>query len=271
VDRADISDLAHSGHPIAAPLSDETVDRLLALAVTGRRSVLDLGCGDGSWLLRALRREPTLTAVGVDASDAGFDRVQEQADREGLATRLQLVHADVRGWTAAKRFDVVLSVGAAHAFGGALPTLAAAGEHLNPEGHLLLGECIWEQPPSEQALTLLGADVKDYDDLPNTVDAVASAGWVPLEGHVSSLQEWDAYEWSWTGSLAQWALDHPDHPDSGPVMTASLEHRRAWLEGYRGTLGFLTMLLRRSASIPPSSVESTAPQRAATSCSPRTA
>ena len=248
MDRSEISDLAHTRHPIASPLSDETVDRLLALAVTGRRSVLDLGCGDGSWLLRALRREPTLTAVGLDVSGAGFDRVREQADREGLGERLQLVHADVREWTAAERFDVVLSVGAAYAFGGLLPTLAAAGEHLHPDGRLLLGECIWEQAPSEQALALLGADFEDYDDLPTTVDAVSSASWVPLEGHVSSLQEWDAYEWSWTGSLARWALDHPDHPDSRQVMTASVEHRRAWLEGYRGTLGFLIMLLRRSAS-----------------------
>ncbi len=249
MDRSEISDLAHTRHPIAAPLSDETVDRLLALAITGRRSVLDLGCGDASWLLRALRREPTLRAVGVDVSGAGFDRVREQADRDGLGERLQLVQADVREWTVAERFDVVLSVGAAYAFGGVLPTLTVAGEHLHPEGRLLLGECIWERAPSEQALALLGADVEDYDDLPTTVNAVASAGWVPLDGHVSRLQEWDAYEWSWTGSLARWALDHPDHPDSRAVMTASVEHRRAWLEGYRGTLGFLTMLLERSASM----------------------
>lgn len=249
MDRTKISDLAHARHPIAAPLSDETVDRLLALAVTGRRSVLDLGCGDGSWLLRALRREPTLTAVGVDVSGTGFDRVLEQAEREGLGDRLRLVQADARGWTTRDRFDVVLSVGATHAFGGLAPTLSAAGGHLQPGGHLLVGECIWEQEPSEQALSLLGASRADYDDLATTVDAIASAGWVPLDGHVSSgVQEWDAYEWSWTGSLARWALDHPNHPDSAEVMAASVQHRRVWLEGYRGTLGFLSMLLSRSVA-----------------------
>ncbi|REE02289.1 methyltransferase family protein [Citricoccus muralis] len=246
VNRSEISDLAHTRHPIASPLSNETVDRLLALAVTGQRSVLDLGCGDGTWLLRALRREPTLTAVGVDVSGAGFDRVLEQANREGLGERLQLVHADVREWRTTEKFDVVLSIGAAYAFGGLLPTLAAADEHLHPDGQLLLGDCIWEQAPSEQTLALLGAATDDYCDLSTTVQAVDSAGWVPVEGHVSTLQEWDSYEWSWTGSLARWALDHPDHPDSQQVMTASVEHRRAWLGGYRGTLGFLTMLLRRS-------------------------
>lgn len=252
VDRTEISDLAHARHPIASPLSDETVDRLLALAVTGRSSVLDLGCGDGSWLLRALRREPALTAVGVDVSGTGFDRVVEQAEREGLGDRLRLVQADAREWTTRDRFDVVLSVGATHAFGGLAPTLSAADRHLGPDGQLLVGECIWEQEPSEQTLFLLGASLTDYGDLATTVDAVASAGWVPLDGHVSSVQEWDAYEWSWTGSLARWALDYPDHPDRLEVMAASAEHRRVWLEGYRGTLGFLTMLLSRSASKQPS-------------------
>ncbi|WP_244629266.1 SAM-dependent methyltransferase [Clavibacter capsici] len=89
--------------------------------------MLDLGCGDGSWLLRALRREPSLRAVGVDHSDAGFDRVRAQAAREGLADRLELVRADARSWTSPEEFDVVLCIGASHAFGGLEPTLAATG------------------------------------------------------------------------------------------------------------------------------------------------
>ncbi|WP_440694185.1 SAM-dependent methyltransferase [Clavibacter nebraskensis] len=246
MDRSRISDLAHADHPIASPLSDASVDRLLALAVAGQRTVLDLGCGDGSWLLRALRRDPSLVAVGVDHSDAGFDRVRAQAEREGLSARLDLVRADARSWTSAERFDVVLSVGASHAFGGLEPTLAAIDGHLRPGGRALVGECFWERPPTPQVLDLLGAEPDDYADLAATVEVAASNGWVPLHGHVSTLEEWDDYEWSWTGSLARWATEHPDDPDSDQVMTASVEHRRAWLQGYRGTLGFLTMLLGRS-------------------------
>ncbi|MFT2751377.1 SAM-dependent methyltransferase [Clavibacter sp. Sh2088] len=246
MDRTRISDLAHGDHPIASPLSDASVDRLLALAVAGQGRVLDLGCGDGSWLLRAMRREPSLVAVGVDHSDAGFDRVREQAEREGLSARLDLVRADARSWTSAERFDVVLSVGATHAFGGLEPTLAAIDGHLRPGGRALVGECFWERPPTPQVLDLLGARPDDYGDLAATVEAAASNGWVPLHGHVSTLEEWDDYEWSWTGALARWATEHPDDPDRDQVMTASVEHRRAWLRGYRGTLGFLTMLLGRS-------------------------
>jgi SAM-dependent methyltransferase len=246
VDRSRISDLAHADHPIASPLGDASVDRLLALAVAGQRTILDLGCGDGSWLLRALRRKPSLVAVGVDHSDAGFDRVRDQAEREGLSARLDLVRADARSWTSAEEFDVVLSVGASHAFGGLEPTLAAIDGHLRPGGRALVGECFWERPPTPQVLDLLGAEPGDYGDLAATVQVAASNGWVPLHGHVSTLEEWDDYEWSWTGALARWATEHPDDPDRDQVMTASVEHRRAWLQGYRGTLGFLTMLLGRS-------------------------
>ena len=88
-----MSDLAHADHPVASPLGDDSVDRLLARAVAGQGTVLDLGCGDGTWLLRALRREPALTAVGVDHSDAGFDRVREQAERVAVARGRRLEQA----------------------------------------------------------------------------------------------------------------------------------------------------------------------------------
>lgn len=243
MDRTMISDLAHAEHPVASPLDDETVDRLLRLALDDQRSVLDLGCGDGTWLLRALRRDRRLRAVGVDISGAGFDRVQAEAEQAGLGGGLELHQADAQEWTSPERFDVVISIGATHAFGGLIPTLAAAGRHLRPGGRLLVGECFWEQAPNEEMLSLLGAEPEDYEDLAGTVAAVTAAGWVPLHGHVSSLQEWDAYEWSWTGSLTRWATDHPQHPDSAEVLAVATEHRRVWLEGYRGTLGFLTLLL----------------------------
>ncbi|PWJ46982.1 Methyltransferase domain-containing protein [Quadrisphaera granulorum] len=247
MDRSLIGDLAHTDHPIASPLDDDTVDALLRRALAGQRSVLDLGCGDGTWLLRALRLNrglhPELHAVGVDLSGAGFERTRTAADAEGLGDRLELHVADAAMWSTDERFDVVLSIGAAHAFGGLVPAVEAAASHLQPGGRLLVGECFWEQPPNDAALGALGASADDYANLASTVEAVRSAGWEPLHAHVSSLQEWDAYEWSWTGSLTRWALEHPDDPSSAEVLTVAAEHRAAWLGGYRGTLGFVTLLL----------------------------
>lgn len=238
-----IGDLAHADHSVAAPLADDTVDALLRHALDGQRSVLDLGCGDGTWLLRALRLQPGLHAVGVDLSGAGFERTRTAADAEGLGDRLALHVADAATWSSDERFDVVLSIGATHAFGGLVPTVEAAASHLGPSGRLLVGECFWEQPPGARALEALGAAAGDYRDLASTVEAVRAVGWEPLDGHVSSLAEWDAYEWSWTGSLTRWAVEHPEHPSSAEVLEVAAQHRTAWLGGYRGTLGFVTLLL----------------------------
>jgi hypothetical protein len=65
-----------------------------------------------------------------------------------------------------------------------------------------------------------------------------------VHGHVSSLEEWDEYEWSWTGSLADWALEPGRDPgDRAEALEAARAHRDAWLGGYRGVLGFATLVL----------------------------
>ncbi|NEB82181.1 SAM-dependent methyltransferase, partial [Streptomyces sp. SID14478] len=46
MDNEETSRLAHTGHPVKAPLGDESVARLLARALPrGDERVLDLGCG----------------------------------------------------------------------------------------------------------------------------------------------------------------------------------------------------------------------------------
>ncbi|RMI30257.1 SAM-dependent methyltransferase, partial [Streptomyces triticirhizae] len=64
--------ITHAEHPIAAPLGEPSVAALLdrALGPAGQRPaaprLLDLGCGQAAWPLRALEARPEATAVGVD-------------------------------------------------------------------------------------------------------------------------------------------------------------------------------------------------------------
>ena len=67
-----------------------------------------------------------------------------------------------------------------------------------------------------------------------------------MYAHVSDAAEWDDYEWSWIGSLTEWALDNPGHPDAAGALTLAREHRDEWLRGYRNVLGFATLVLRRA-------------------------
>ncbi|MBF9073727.1 SAM-dependent methyltransferase [Streptacidiphilus fuscans] len=245
MNRDRISRLAHADHPIASPLDDDAV-RLLLDQVIPREDarVLDLGCGSAEWLLRALQANPRLHAEGVDLSEASLAEARDRARALGVADRLTLHHEDAAAFTAAQPFDAVLSSGATHAFGGLLPTLAAARKHLAPGGRVLIGDGFWEGEPSPEAVAMLG----DFADLATTVDRVVADGWTPVHGHVSTRRELDHYEWSWTGSLASWALDHPADPDSADALAASTTHRDEWLKVYRDCFGFVCLVLRPTSA-----------------------
>ena len=111
---------------------------------------------------------------------------------------------------------------------------------------MLRGDGIWDLPPTSDAQTALEATPEEMPDLAGLLELVAQHGFEVAHGHVSTLEEWDEYEWSWTGSLSRWALDNPGHPGSGTARETAESHRDGWLKGYRGTLGFVTLLLRHS-------------------------
>ncbi|MFF8913095.1 SAM-dependent methyltransferase [Streptomyces sp. NPDC015032] len=244
MNREQMSRIAHANHPIKSPLDDDSVRQLLRCAVPrGDERLLDLGCGGGEWLLRALAAHPHLRAEGVDVSEDALGQAREAASRLGVQDRLVLHHQEAARFSSARPFDVVLSVGATHAFGGLLPTLAAAREHLAPGGRVLIGEGFWERTPSPEAVEMLG----DFTDLATTVDRVVADGWTPVHGHVSTRRELDDYEWACWGSLASWALDHPADPDSADVLDTAALRRTEWLRVYRDTWGFVGLVLRRTA------------------------
>jgi SAM-dependent methyltransferase len=239
-----ISAIAHFDHPICAPVSEIHLERLLTRAkLPAGARILDLGCGEAAWTLRALELYPDATADGVDISARGLAAAAKDAEDRGLSGRIRLHETSAVGFPVAEPYDLVLCVGATHAFGGLAATMDGVRRYLRPGGLVLVGEAFWERPPTSEALTKLGAAPDDYADLAGTVAAVEGAGFRVVYGHTSELTEWDEYEWSWTGSLAHWALDHPG-PEGEAALAASLEHRDMWLNGYRGIFGFVTFLLR---------------------------
>jgi SAM-dependent methyltransferase len=247
VDRRRLSSIAHSHHPIAAPVSGVNVNRLLRRA--GREPaarILDLGCGEAAWAMQALAHHPDGHADGVDTSPYALERAAEAAAVRGLAARLTLHERDARTYVPDGDYDLVLCVGATHVFGGFAGTLEQAGRHVNADGVLLVGEGFWQVPPTAEALDALDAKPGDHTDLAGLLDGAEQAGWAAVYAHVSDAAEWDDYEWSWTGSLTEWALDNPGHPDSAPARALARQHRDQWLRGYRGVLGFVTLVLRRA-------------------------
>ncbi|WP_314250095.1 SAM-dependent methyltransferase [Streptomyces kutzneri] len=241
--REEISGIAHADHPIKAPLDDESVGHMLRHGLPrGDERVLDLGCGTAEWLLRALATRPHLQAEGVDVSEAALRQAGRAASELGVEERLVLHHQEAAAFGSRQPFDLVISVGATHAFGGLLPTLAAAREHLAPGGRVLIGESFWDRDPSPAAIEAFG----DLADLATTVDLVVADGWTPVHGHVSTRAELDAYEWACWGSLASWALGHADEPAVAQALETATLARSQWLHGYRDSFGFVCLVLRQT-------------------------
>ncbi|MEU4180873.1 methyltransferase [Streptomyces sp. NPDC026589] len=239
-----VYELAHVDHAISNPVDDESARQLLRRTVyQGDERVLDLGCGDAAWLLSVLAAHPGVTAEGVDISLPPLARARERATALGVEDRLVLHHRRATKFTSPQPFDAVFCVGAAHAFGGLLPALDAMHGHLTPGGRVLVGDGFWEGEPSPEARGIFG----DCEDLATTIELVERRGWMSVYGHVSTRQELDDYEWNWTGSLAKWALDHPDDPNSAMALAKASTHRSEWLRDYRSCWGFLTLVLRRTS------------------------
>jgi SAM-dependent methyltransferase len=266
VDRQRLSSIAHAHHPIAAPIYGVNVNRLLRRADREPAArILDLGCGEAAWALQALAHYPDGHADGVDISRYALERAAAAATERGLAGRLTLHERDARTYVPDGDYDLVLCIGSTHVFGGFAGTLEAAGRHVNPDGILLAGEAFWQVPPTPEALAALRATAEDLTSLAGLVGVAEQDGWMPVYAHVSDAAEWDNYEWSWTGSLTEWALDNPGHPDADAALALAREHRDRWLHGYRNVLGFVTLVLRRSPtqSVPGSGVRGSAAGSAA--------
>lgn len=243
MDRAEASAIAHRWHPIAAPVSEDNLRRLVAhlrLPPVGR--ILDLGCGSGEWLFAALEAAPGATGVGVDISAPALAEARARAAARGLTERIAFEQAGASGWSG-EGFDAVLCIGATPAFGGLTGTLRAVRGYLRPGGRVLLGEGFWEVPPSGRALCELGAEPGELLDMAGLVAEAQAAGYEPGYAHLSSTAEWDHYEWSWTGALAEWALTEAAEAERADALELAREHRRQYLAGYRHELGFATLVL----------------------------
>jgi SAM-dependent methyltransferase len=245
VDRHRLSSIARSHHPIATPILGVNVNRLLHRADRQPAArILDLGCAEAAWALQALAHCPDGHADGVDVSEYALERATAAAEARGLADRLTLHQRDARTYVPDGDYDLVLCVGSTRRFGGLAETLRLAGRHVNPDGVLIVGERFWQVPPTEQALAALGVTAEEFTDLAGVVDIAEEVGWTPVYVHVSETVEWDNYEWLRIGSLMEWAIDNPGHPDAAEVRRLASERRNRWLRGYRNVLGFVTMVLR---------------------------
>ena len=209
--------------------------------VAGER-IVDLGCGWGELLLRALAATPGAHGDGVDTASTALDRGRRNAEQRNVADRVTFHSAEAASW-ASTGYHVAINIGSSHAWpGGTDEALGALRETVRPGGRVIFGEGYWERPPTAEALEGLGAEVDDFGSLANLVDR-AAARFRPLLISTASRDEWEVFESRYAGGVERWLLAPPDHPDATAIRAAIDAHRAGWIRGYRDVLGFAYLVL----------------------------
>ncbi len=225
-----------------APLSDARADALAGrLAAARPGDVLDVGCGWAELLLRVLQRAPEATGRGVDTDERALERGRAVAVARGLAGRVRLEQAAAAEVTGPA--DLVISIGAGHAYGGTEAALRELRKLVRPGGRLVFGEGLWDPHAVSGDPALIWDDLPDLPELGVLVDMAISAGFRPLWIESSSRDELDAFESGFLADDEEWLLTHAGHPAAGEVRARADDHRRRWLHGYRNNFGFAYLTL----------------------------
>lgn len=227
------------------PLSVDHADLLLErLDVRAGAHVLDLGCGWGELLLRAVARKTSSGAVargtGVDTDAEALARGRARATALGLGERVTFVSCPAASWQ--EPADRVLCIGASHAWSGTQEALLALTQLVHPGGRLLFGDGCWDRPPTERAAALFGEDVLALDVV---VGHAIAAGWRVLHLCTADQREWDDFEATWRAGRQEWLIDNPDDDRATGVRTTLDTQLEEYLTAYRGVLGFCYLVLGR--------------------------
>jgi len=160
-------------------------------------TLLDVGCGPGTYALAVLAEHPQTHATLLDLPGP-IDRAQPVVEASGLAERVTLQAADALTWTPDEPFDTVLVSNILHMLGPERsPTLLARClEFVRPGGRIIVqAEFLDAGRTSPRWPTLLNlimrvtTDGGRNHDVDETADWLRSAGFVDVEHH--RLSPWN--------------------------------------------------------------------------------
>lgn len=90
---------------VLEPVLNEVTDKLIPAA--GPFRLLEIGCGSGVYLLRALRRNAELRAIGVEMQAEVADRTRSEIEAAAFSERSEIINADVRSLEYNGDFDLI--------------------------------------------------------------------------------------------------------------------------------------------------------------------
>jgi cyclopropane fatty-acyl-phospholipid synthase-like methyltransferase len=238
--------IAHATHALLGPVSPASIEALLArIPRAPDTRVLDVGCGKGEMLVRALE---TLggTGVGVEPNPAFASAARARATQRLPHAAIRIIEstfADAHFSEAP--FDLAICTGSIHVFGDWRAALEGMRGLVSPTGWALLGPGYWKRPPDPAYLSLLGGREDQQHSLPATAAMARTCGWQLIACHESNDAEWDAYEHAYAANVRAWCRANSGDPDANALGERMDRWAAAYEKHGRDTMGYALMLLHR--------------------------
>lgn len=141
----------------------------------GAVRLLEIGCGSGVYLRYAARRNPSLTALGVELQPAVAERARVNLRGWGLDGRVTVEDGDIRPKTPGEPFDIATLYNNIYYFPveERVALLEHIGSFLKAGGFLLLTTCCQGGSVATEALNLWGAATRGAGRLPGEEELMA--------------------------------------------------------------------------------------------------
>ena len=85
---------------VLSPTPEDLIERVLNYLLDSYgekirgKTVIDIGCGDGRWIVRWVTKIPKCIAYGTDLDEGRLILAHERACKEGVRDRIELVKCD---------------------------------------------------------------------------------------------------------------------------------------------------------------------------------
>ena len=235
-----------SGLPRQGPGDTASTLRALALVpgVGPRTRVLDVGCGTGCQTLVLARSSPA-HIVAVDNHPPFVDVLNREADRLGIADRLQARVADMRRLDFADgSFDLIWCEGAVYNV-GIEAGLRDWRRLLVSGGHVALTEVCWRKPnrPAECA-AFWQQEYPAIRDAPSLLEAIDACGYETV-GHfpLPPSAWWDDYYRPLQQNVAAFRRRYRDLSEAQELADQSQREIDVW-RAYSGFYSYDFFVLR---------------------------
>lgn len=126
--------------------------------------VIDLGCGNGWYLMRLARAYPHLRCLGIDGFEENIRQGQSRAAAAGLADRVRFAKGDIYGFESPEPADIIaLNRALHHVWDEKETVFRILHDHLKPGGAAVIWEPYW--PADRAALREPGRRMVAFQNL----------------------------------------------------------------------------------------------------------